>query len=857
MVENLKKYLFTTVFLLLLLSSACITFLPSVHAQESNPDKDAPLQNNPLGLDLTKYTITTTECVQDTYLDVLPQENIRYYIDSNTSNIDIIYTIANGKLRMIDVLQTSGLPHLTKTTTEQEMAKTFLTNCQTNTNNLFYGELKTMLDEIDANKEITLTKNNMRLDITSSGDSKTYRWTYSLNGVDASEKCVVLGYSDGFLKFFIDNWDLYKIGSTNIGLTEKEAIEIAMQNAETYTWQVGPPEDAYEVVKFNLADVATTQLIFCNSLEANRNHQSQDPFVLFPMWRIGISLDKFYPGNVYGIFVDIWANTNKVRHITEVFSTLPPPADSIVSLSESAVPLNAQTADLIKTNAISTSQTAIMGLSLAGIVALSFLLLRKNTYISKQRAFKFGGLLLCLLMLVSLFSSLAIVSADPRRRATIWGSEGTGDPSRKTTAEVNQQRVTSQILSDYFKNDGYVASNYQGSKGSYRSQILAQISSNEANYDRVAVIDFNHGVGRTDYAQGYGEFHYLFEDNIGMDPSNPNYHNDNYVYDMDIHGKTTLRKTFFTLINTCLSANYSTYTTPLGNPVSQGFVSGTTHAQSMPFAWTHKLVTTTPTSTPPAGYMSSNGYTNADSGGHCYMGFPWGSAALTQQIDPAYPNVLYYLWLQDFLYGALSLDITINQALDRASYNRFGNSFGNTKLSTGFDSGWVGFATFSNCNLVIYGNGNLRLYEYFVHSPHKSYSSFGSGSVSTPNGFTGAQPDGSYTRLYALNVNDQACVTGSMGYSGADQARGRIWIYGYASSYTSRLRVYVSNDNYNWYVVNNNVIVGTGGARWIDCGNYANNFKYISLTVYRENSNDYSNNIYIDSVIVLPPLPGP
>ena len=42
----------------------------------------------------------------------------------------------------------------------------------------------------------------------------TCKWMYTVNGVDAPSKCVALGYEHGFLKYFIDTWDLYKIGST-------------------------------------------------------------------------------------------------------------------------------------------------------------------------------------------------------------------------------------------------------------------------------------------------------------------------------------------------------------------------------------------------------------------------------------------------------------------------------------------------------------------------------------------------------------------------------------------------------------------------------------------------------------------
>jgi hypothetical protein len=69
------------------------------------------------------------------------------------------------------------------------------------------------------------------------------------------------------------------------------------------------------------------------------------------------------------------------------------------------------------------------------------------------------------------------------------------------------------------------------------------------------------------------------------------------------------------------------------------------------------------------------------------MVFPYGYAALDQYIDPVYyPTVKYYWWLENFLYYALTYDITINQALDQASYARFGCNFDQTKLYKDFTS---------------------------------------------------------------------------------------------------------------------------------------------------------------------------
>ena len=155
MAKNSKRFLFTTGFLtMLLLSSVCISLIPSAHATETAvQDKGTTILNNVVGLDITKYTTTTQQYPQDSYLDVIPQENVRFRLESNTSKVDMLYTFANENLRMIHVLESEGTPSMIKlAANELEMAKNFLSNYQNNTGNQFYGELRSMLENIEVDK---------------------------------------------------------------------------------------------------------------------------------------------------------------------------------------------------------------------------------------------------------------------------------------------------------------------------------------------------------------------------------------------------------------------------------------------------------------------------------------------------------------------------------------------------------------------------------------------------------------------------------------------------------------------------------------------------------------------------------
>jgi len=43
-----------------------------------------------------------------------------------------------------------------------------------------------------------------------------------------------------------------------------------------------------------------------------------DPLTLYPLWRIRLYLDKLYPGNVYGIYVMLWADTGEIYKVQEM-----------------------------------------------------------------------------------------------------------------------------------------------------------------------------------------------------------------------------------------------------------------------------------------------------------------------------------------------------------------------------------------------------------------------------------------------------------------------------------------------------------------------------------------------------------
>jgi hypothetical protein len=759
MAKKTKKLLFITVILsLLFISSTYAALIPNVHAAETTILQEGlAVTNNVIGIDLAKYA-TSSEYKQDSYLGVFPQENLRYTLATEGSTLDLYYTFVNGKLQKIHVLEAQGNLQMQKALSANslENSKDFLSNYQGYSKNTFYGELGSTLNTVDANKNLTTIYGNTKLSVTVQDNSATYRWTYTLNGIDAPDKCVALHYEDGFLSYFVDNWDIYKIGSTNVNLSEQQAIDIAMAKAKAFTWATVSDNKTFEDLKYNVTNAMVWNTVFANSLFMD-NPRGQDPLMLYPMRHIWVSFDKFYPCNVYGMNVYLWADTGEIGHIQERFSTMDPPAD-LMATSDDILAVasddQASGAGTTESNLLSVPWIMLLSFVALTLGTVTVYLGRKKTLLRsfgfpKLRSFKIGGVLLCLLAASTVLIAVLAPTANALPlygRATIWGSESSDAWNstlnlswRKHPDEVTRQVATSAFIQSKFDQNGYYASDYQGIKGSVESSILYQIETNQVNYPRVAAIDFDHGNGNIGIPGLPSEdFHYMFEDQRGtfsgpVCHSPPPDHPEYGVYDYEIYPKTNLGKYFFVLINACNSAHVNT--TYYGQwPSTQGMVNG--RARGMPFAWTWRLVKNRDTYQwfNTADHMSDDGYARPDNGAFVYLGFYKGSASLTQDVEGLNGPRPYWWWLEHFFAYALTNNWSVKQALNEASQQFYEGNFGEIPLHTGYTAIWPMFYSdppgqqhapyWGNpywhygsgeqgpgSQMLVYGNSNIKLYQ--------------------------------------------------------------------------------------------------------------------------------------------------
>jgi len=839
--DSRQKLLVITVFLtMLLVSSVSASLMPSVHAAEMTvQQKGLSILSNVVGLDLAKYDVPAKEYqpdLQASYLGVVPQKCVGYELTSGESKLKLLYTFANGRLQMIQVLEKEDAPSLTKPPIRFNIlaAKNFLSNYQKYTADPLYGELRSALDNVDASKNLTKTSGNTVLEVTANDGFTNFKWYYTCNGAIAPySKFIALGVKDGFLSAFVDNWQLYDVGGTSVNLSKEEAIAIALETAKAHSWSVKLDDDTLEAKNFNESNVRWTALVFDCSLRAEKT-RSADLLRLYPVWRVGIALNKWY-GYMYGIQVDVWADTKEVRSVQEAWSILPPSEDAPTSNVRSQASVSGVNSNLtmlitLPTVAASTIGTAIVWMSRKKKLHYAALL--------KPRSLKTGGMLLCILLSsMILLAPIATVNATTRA-AQVWGSESTGaiNPStglswRKSPNEIYQQRLAAANISAWFAANGYVGYNYQGNYGSWKSNILNNIDWMSDYYDRVAVVAFDHGVGGypgtcPGYQAPPNEFHYMFEDNYGtyrgetypgigpnQDPSLLQHG----VFDMDIYPLTHPGKIVFAFISTCMSANTT----------GQGLIDGV-RARGLPFAFTHGRYVVDKSSTPGftiVNHMSDDGYDDPDWGSQVYIGFPYGSASLTQGIPfGGGGGNPYYYWVYSFFYHALYYDMSVNQALDSASWHFMGSSFRFSPLRTGFDAIWpfdkngngyyydegelqIGYGS----TLAVYGNGNIRLKQFTPPSDAASTPSVGgpiAGDIGVSYEFSAFATDPyGHSVQYRFDWGDGSPYTETGWYSdGATAYASHSWSSG--GLYSVRVQARCPNSGWSSWSSPRVIIIG-------------------------------------------------
>ncbi|MEM2969141.1 MAG: hypothetical protein QXJ40_04090 [Candidatus Bathyarchaeia archaeon] len=628
-------------------------------------DKVLTILNDVVGIDTAKYKISLEAYNQDLFFEILPQENVKYILESEESKLEVICTFVNGKLHSMAQYILEGSPHMLQTTTDAlKIAKNFLSKYQAYCEATYYETMKTMLDGVNINENITIKSESIKFKAehtksfieweNRTADIVELRWTYLSNNVEAPSKCVAMYFEQDLLKYFVDTWNLYKIGNSTINISEEEAVKIARVHAKNFSWNVsmGSDNPQMEVTEFNIAGVSRVTLDFGNYI-TKEDARGGDPLTLYPCWHIQLYLDKIYPGNVYGIDVGIWADTGEVNDIRALISGLGLPLEEHVT-ETSPNEYNSQT-NLNTQVIIITVPISILIMLLA--IKLYSRRKKREPHEFRPNPLKFSAALSCFLILSTILTSTPTVNAGTYVIG-LYGSTW-----KVITQEQNAAKSVIDSIEYWFGNyASYTCYDLYGSL-TQKQTVLDHASAFEQYFDHVAMFHHGHGGMSMEYPQQHRDY---FDDD-GPEPLS------NQIWDYEIGLKTWRSKHFFVILWACRQGDHV------------GEQNGPLGVYGMPYAWHNPI-----------------------SSGDCFIGFKDASMPLTQK-SIHYPYHSYSSWLVYFIYYLTYHHYTIMQSLDYASIECLQRSYYATELDDGFYAIWPGFGNGAGW-MKIYGNPNIQVY---------------------------------------------------------------------------------------------------------------------------------------------------
>lgn len=265
-------------------------------------DKAIAFIRDVIQIDMTRYQASLlSDTVQyRSDLGGVLEEVLKYSLTSSESRIDVVLRFRNNHFSRYQLYLDEGTPIYAQPqpTDAIEASKALLERYQTYTNEPY---LQNMNNLITTSNGTTL--NNTKLRITSAGHSNEVLLMYTENNVDFSAKSLRLVFQKSLLTEFTDGWFLLTVGSTQVNISQAQAIQIARDYVKNFTWDA----NGTQVSDFTVLETGVTAQFV--------PHPRDEALALVPYWYITLPLDKVYPPNVNSIAVGVWADTGEVANV--------------------------------------------------------------------------------------------------------------------------------------------------------------------------------------------------------------------------------------------------------------------------------------------------------------------------------------------------------------------------------------------------------------------------------------------------------------------------------------------------------------------------------------------------------------
>jgi len=233
------------------------------------------------------------------------EQIMTYSLTSSDSKMDVVFRFRNNQLSRYQIILLEGSPIYSQPQPYSvlDVAKNLLGRLATYEGTSYLSNMSSLLSLVNTSTQsLEITEGNIKINVTTSGDSAQILMMYTGNGVDFSPKSLSLVFDNHDLETLTEGWFLFTIGSTTVNVSSDRAVELARNALKDYSWTA----NGETVSNFNVLSQPVLVVFHPNT---------KNTLALYPQWTVTFYLDKVYPGNVNSISVELWADTGEIAQI--------------------------------------------------------------------------------------------------------------------------------------------------------------------------------------------------------------------------------------------------------------------------------------------------------------------------------------------------------------------------------------------------------------------------------------------------------------------------------------------------------------------------------------------------------------
>ena len=272
--------------------------------------KAMSIVNDVIQIDTTMYQTTGTSPKAEYREDLggIIEETFSYDLVNSQSSFKLTIKFRDGHFYQFALTQLEGYPNYPpiykqpQSTDALQATTDLIQRYKAIMNDTYLTEVSALLAAANNTSGDQILGNTKLKMVTYGIDARAFL-IYTENGIDFEAKSLSITLQNNIITSFIDDWFLFKVGSTQINVSRDQAILAAKDAVRSFSWSA----DGEQITDFQIIDNQVS-VVF-------KTKTRIDPLTLMPYWLVTLPLDKTYPGGINSIVAGVWADTGEVENI--------------------------------------------------------------------------------------------------------------------------------------------------------------------------------------------------------------------------------------------------------------------------------------------------------------------------------------------------------------------------------------------------------------------------------------------------------------------------------------------------------------------------------------------------------------